>query len=99
MREALRQTDFQPFLRQTFSVHMEGTAPVEIELVEIVDRSTAVMESFSLLFCGGKNRVFKQNSYRLSHPGIGKFILFLGPVAVTGESVHYEAVFTRLASH
>jgi hypothetical protein len=99
MHEALRRSDFQPFLRQMFSVRMEGAAPVEIELLEIDDRNTAVMESFALLFRGPKDRVFQQNSYRLSHPGMGEFILFLGPVAVTAESVHYEAIFTRLASH
>lgn len=99
MRETLCPADFQPFLRQTFSVHMEGAAPVEIELMEIGGRSTAVVESFSLLFSGTKSSVFHQNSYRLSHPVMGKFILFLGPVAGNGESVHYEAIFTRLASH
>ncbi|WP_407639341.1 DUF6916 family protein [Geotalea uraniireducens] len=37
--------------------------------------------------------------YRLSHPDIGDFVLFLGPVDIKGrDGMYYEAVFNRLTS-
>jgi len=97
MREGLEKADFEPYLTQKFEVNIEGFRPVEVELVEIDDRSTDFMESFSLFFRGAKDRVFRQNTYRMTHPAMGEFALFLGPVDMKIEDgVCYEAVFNRL---
>jgi hypothetical protein len=80
MRERLEKADFEPYLTQCFEVHVEGLSPVEIELVEIKDRSTDFMECFSLYFRGAKENVFRQDTYRITHPAMGAFDLFLGPV-------------------
>lgn len=99
MREGLKEADFEPYLTQKFEVHIEGVSPVEVELAEIADRSTNSMESFSLFFRGAKNRVFPQNTYRLTHPAMGEFVLFLGPVDMKKtDGVYYEAVFNRPVS-
>lgn len=97
MREGLTKADFEPYLSQKFEVHIEDFVPVEVELAEIQDRSTNFMESFSLFFRGAKDRVFRQNTYRMTHPEMGEFSLFLGPVAMEKtDGVYYEAVFSRL---
>jgi len=96
MLEALRRADYEQCVSQKFEVHVEGFGPVEIELVEIEDRSTEQMESFSLLFSSDKERVLRQNTYRMTHLAMGEFLLFLGPVVTQkgDESgwVYYEAV-------
>lgn len=82
MHEGLKKADFEPYLSQRFEVHIEGFVPVEVELAEIQDRSTNFMESFSLFFRGAKDRVFRQNTYRMTHPEMGEFSLFLGQVTM-----------------
>lgn len=97
MRDGLTKADFEPYLSQKFDVHIEGFVPVEVELAEIEDRSTNFMESFSLFFRSAKDRVFHQNTYRMTHPKMGEFSLFLGPVTMEkADVVYYEAVFSRL---
>lgn len=97
MREGLKKADFEPYMTQKFEVHIDGVEPVEIELAAIEDRSAGVMESFSLFFRGAEERVFHQNSYRMTHPALGEFVLFLGPVEMKKmDGVYYEAVFNRL---
>ncbi|HEX9024698.1 MAG TPA: hypothetical protein VF799_12760 [Geobacteraceae bacterium] len=102
MLEELQKADFEPRLSQDFEAHVEGFGPVVIELAGIEDRSTDIMESFSLLFRGDKERVFRQGTYKMTHPAMGEFILFLGPVITQkgdeGDRVYYEAVFNRLKS-
>lgn len=102
MLEELRKADFQQCVSQKFEVHVEGFGPVEIELVEIEDRSTEQMESFALLFRGDKENIFRQNSFRMIHPAMGEFLLFLGPVIYEKGTepglVYYEAVINRSRS-
>jgi hypothetical protein len=96
MREGLTKADFEPYLAQTFEVHIEVHMPVEIELTEIKDRSTNLMECFFLFFRGAKDRKIRQNTYRITHPAIGEFMLFLGPVDIKKmDGIYYQAVFNR----
>lgn len=96
MREELKKDDFAPHLTEKFEVHIEDAGSVEVELAEIEDRSTDLMESFSLFFRGAKDRVFRQNTYLVTHPAMGEFALFLGPVDMKmTDAVYYEAVFNR----
>lgn len=97
MIEQLRKNDFAVRLTERFTVQMDGAAPVEVLLVELIDRSTENCEVFSLLFRGPKDRVFRHDTYLVTHPGMGEFSLFLGPVAVDkSDGVYYEAVFNRI---
>jgi hypothetical protein len=96
MREVLMSADFKPYLNQTFQVHMNDRALIEIELAEMEDHSTDFLENFSLFFRGPKDNLFFQNTYRMTHPAIGEFMLFLGPVDIKKmDGVYYQAVFNR----
>ena len=81
-------------------MHIDDITAVEIELVEIKDMSTDLLETFSLLFRGAKDRVFFQNTYRLTQPDMGEFTLFLGPVDIKKtDAIYYEAVFNRFRNN
>lgn len=100
MTEWLRKNDFAARLNERFYVQWGKTEPVEITLVELTDRSTERNEVFSLLFRGPKDRIFRHDTYLVTNPGMGKFSLFLGPVAVgKPDGIYYEAVFNRIINN
>lgn len=49
---------------------------------------------FTLTFVGPMQPVLPQRIYRLEHPDIGAFELFLVPVGPGAQGMQYEAVFT-----
>jgi len=53
-------------------------------------------EGFSLIFSGGHSQAFGQDSYKIAHPSLGRFEMFLVPVGPDGPDQRYEAVFNRL---
>jgi hypothetical protein len=94
MVEKLRQKDFESHLNERFTVHCGAMKPTEIELVEVFGRNASNIESFSLLFRNTEGKVFCHNTYPVTHPKMGDFQLFLGPVETNRtDGVYYEAVF------
>jgi hypothetical protein len=91
----LKKEDFEPHLGSAFQVWPEGMDMVTIELVEVKDKSSATLDSFSLLFRGGTDSVFRHNTCRVRHPVMGEMELFLGPVQ-TGktDAVYFQAIFS-----
>jgi len=51
-------------------------------------------EQFSVVFDCSDIQIFDQGVYRVSHPKLGDFELFLVPIFGDDQGVHYEAVFT-----
>lgn len=93
---------FSSYLNSIFQLYT-GYSVVEVALVEVKDLlppgSTATdgRECFSLLFRGG-TAVLRQNTYRIDHPSLGRFQLFLvpgGPDDVGAQS--YVAIINRLS--
>ena len=100
MHEILTLSDFEPYLGKRFLVHVNDQVSIELELVEIKDMGTDLMETFSLLFRGPRDRVFFQNTYRVTQPDMGEFNLFLGPVDIKRTNdIYYEAVFNRFRNN
>jgi hypothetical protein len=55
-------------------------------------------EKFSLRFSGSRDFVLTQNTYTFEHPGIGRFDMFIVPVAGMDSSrSYYDAIFNRPA--
>jgi hypothetical protein len=93
----LTKSSFDPFLDDKFEVWPEGMDKFELELVKISDRSGEDIESFSLIFRGEKNRMFNHNTHKITHPKMGEFFLFIGPVMYPKrDGIYYEVVFNRL---
>lgn len=97
MLESLKQESFTPLLNTRFEIRSRDGEAVEVELVEVNGKDTAVCQMFSLLFRGPLAPVLSQDTHRVRHAILGEFDLFIGPVH-TGrtDAVFYQAVFNRL---
>lgn len=97
MIEELTKAKFDPLINQKFEVHPVETAMVELELIKITESSNDYSESFSLLFRGPGDKIFRHDTHKMKHPKLGEFDLFIGPVIYPKtDGVYYEAVFNRL---
>jgi hypothetical protein len=93
--------DFAPFVGSVFQVNLGKSGSTAIMLVEAqeIHHKTppngrpAPRQAFSLLFQGPGSIRFPQNTYRLQHPMIGAFDLFLVPIGARGQMTRYEAIF------
>ena len=74
---------FSSYLNSIFRLYT-GYSTIDVALVEVKDLAPGAdtaktgAECFSLLFRGGST-VLKQNTYRIEHPSLGTFPLFLVP--------------------
>ncbi|TWH48798.1 hypothetical protein [Sporomusa sp. KB1] len=96
----LHKQDFEPHLNEQFIVHSNEIGPVEMDLVKVSGQTTGKLESFSLLFCTAEGKAFRHNTCQVTHPAMGDFPLFLGPVD-TGKTdgIYYEAVFNYIINN
>ena len=51
------------------------------------------MERFSVFFLGSPEFLLPQNTYRLAHPEMGEFDLFLVAIEKESRGYRYEAVY------
>jgi hypothetical protein len=93
---------FSSYLNSIFQLYT-GYSVVEVALVEVKDLlpqgtpATDGRECFSLLFRGGTT-VLRQNTYRIDHPSLGRFQLFLVPGGADSVGAQsYVAVINRLS--
>lgn len=85
---------------------MNSEDAIELELVQVTPGGTFAKagtnlpqyESFSLLFHGPQERPLQQGTYFFEHPGMGKFALFIVPIAAENQMIHYQAIFNRPAN-
>ena len=96
MTGILRKAAFTPCLNDPFLIYLGDRDAVELRLMEINDASTERLESFSLIFLGPLERPFAQGTYETEHAVLGRFPLFLVPVAREKDGMRYEAVFNIL---
>jgi hypothetical protein len=87
-------------LRTPFAV--EGEKRLSLQLVEVGDLASAQAAgtvgsdlSFAALWSGPAGVPLPQRTYRLNHPQLGAFAIFLVPVGRPGRVRYYEAVFNR----
>lgn len=97
MANMLSLTLFLEQLHSRFRVHGSRMESTELALVEAIDHgSTTSQENFTLLFRGSNHEPLPQQIYRLEHPALGLFDLFLVPVGRDGQGTLYEAIINRL---
>lgn len=95
----LTKADFDPCLGTTFQLETAPGESVALELIEISGypqrtiQSGATREAFSLLFRGAKDLAVSQQIYKLTHPELGSYELFLVPVGPDEQGMRMEAVF------
>jgi uncharacterized protein DUF6916 len=98
MSDFQSEADFAKNLNTAFHVEVDGTKPIELQLVEVIHRKSeaneqAGMERFSALFAGPLECFLPQQLYRMSHPEMGEFEIFLVPIKQGAEGFKYEAVY------
>ncbi|MBP7460916.1 MAG: hypothetical protein KBA26_06470 [Candidatus Delongbacteria bacterium] len=92
----LHYDSFAPCLNQPFTVGIAGNPTVELQLIEIENKSNSRLESFSLIFSGSQEHVLNQKTYDFNHHRLGHFQLFITPIMSQAEnSVHYQAIVNR----
>jgi hypothetical protein len=97
MAELLKKANFEPHLNSTFQVQTGADQSVDIELIEISDKSSDQVECFSLIFKGPLDKPFMQCIYKLRHPQMGEPEIFLVPITYgKSDSMYYQAVFNRV---
>ena len=103
MLERFTLATFAEHLNDTFHLYPESGMDLELVLVEAIDLSTEGQRSasateprapFSIVFRGPRTPILPQRIYRVAHPEIGDFELFLVPIGPDEQGMRYEAVFT-----
>ncbi len=97
MVDVLSREQFAACLNSSFSLDWAGGPGLDLQLTQVSDlRATPKQEIFSILLRGPADRLLPQGIYNLAHQRMGRFDLFLVPVARDGDGAYYEAVFNRL---
>ena len=105
MLERFTLRTFNEHLHDTFRLYPGGPDPgacLELALVEATDLTTEDQRNssapprrgqFSIVFRGPRTPILPQRIYRVAHPEIGDFDLFVVPIGPDGQGMRYEAVF------
>lgn len=88
---------FSEQLHTQFRVHIDGAAPLMLELIEVVERDPSPkLELFTLQFRGPAAPRLAQQIHRLEHEKLGLLELFLTAIGADPEQrILYESVFHR----
>lgn len=98
MSDFQTEADFAKHLNTNFRVPLESPEPIELKLIGVTPRVSepneqAGMERFSVLFAGPAAVFLPQNTYRVAHPEMGEFEIFLVPLGKEADGFRYEAVY------
>lgn len=97
---------FKPYVKTLFHLRSGRSDTRYVRLVEVKDICDAsdqesvktLGDCFSLVFLGMRNQTSKQNTYKVQHPALGKFSLFLVPVGrrtPRTNQQYYQAIINR----
>ena len=103
MSEWQSEEEFRQNLNTQFRVVVDAPKPIDLTLVGVESRPSeaheeAGMERFSVFFTGSLEFLLPQAIYRLAHPRMGEFELFLVPISQDENGFRYEAVYNYYKS-
>jgi hypothetical protein len=93
---SLTASDFEPVVGSTFQViGTDDSAAISWSLVRVIrhQERPGYRQPFSLRWTGAATPILSQGTYHLTHPELGEFEIFLGPIAADASAATYEAVF------
>lgn len=98
MSDFQSEEEFRQNLNTPFRVQVDAPKPIDVMLVAVSSRPSEAteeqgMERFSVFFTSPPEFMLPQNTYRLVHPQMGEFDLFLVPIARESTGFRYEAVY------
>jgi uncharacterized protein DUF6916 len=92
-----RRESYVPLIGTHFLLRLPEGRRLRVKLIDASPRGV-VGESFSLLFSGRRQAGIEGGIYRLEHPSLGRFDLFVNPVGRGVRRLHLEAVVNRIAT-
>ena len=96
----LTWSDAQGFARQQVLAHLAtpaGPATVPLAVCEVAESAAAPgTHQFRISFQGPADAFLAQGTYRVQHPQLGDFAIFMTPVARQPEGLVYEACFSHV---
>ena len=97
------EEEFRQNLNTQFRVVVDIPQVIELTLVAVESRPSdaheeAGMERFSVFFTSSLEFLLQQSMYRLAHPRMGEFDLFLVPIEQQSNGFRYEAVYNYYKS-
>jgi len=103
MSEFQTAEEFKRHLNTPFRVQVNAPKPIDLTLVAVESRPSDTteeqgMERFSVFFTSSLEFLLPQNTYRLAHPEMGEFDIFLAAVAQESDGYRYEAVYNYYKS-
>jgi hypothetical protein len=98
MSEFQTEEEFKQHLNTPFRVQVNAPKPIDLTLVGVESRPSDAneeqgMERFSVFFLGSPEFLLPQSLYRLVHPEMGEFDIFLVAIAHEPQGYRYEAVY------
>jgi hypothetical protein len=101
MLETFTVDIFAPHLEEAFAIRLADQALPALTLIAATalpehplrEGQPARRGPFSLIFRGPRAPLLPQRTYRLAHPALGAFDLFLVPIGPDQDGQCYEAVF------
>jgi len=98
MSDMQTEAEFSKHVNTKFRVQVEAPVPIDLTLVSVTPRKIEPnepdgMERFSAMFMGPLEIFLPQQTYRVSHPEMGEFDIFLVALGQEPEGFRYEAVY------
>ena len=98
MSDFQTEAEFRQHLNTPFRVQVNAPKPIDLTLVAVESRPSDAteeqgMERYSVFFLGSREFLLPQSMYRLAHPEMGEFDIFLVAVAQDTDGYRYEAVY------
>lgn len=98
MSDVQNEAGFAKNVNTNFRIKVESPRPVELKMISVTPRVSepheqAGIERFSVVFSGPADIFLPQNTYRMVHPEMGEFEVFLVPIAKEADGFRYEAVY------
>lgn len=103
MSQFQTEEQFKQHLNTPFRVQVNAPKPIDLTLVGVESRPSGAteeqgMERFSVFFLGSPEFLLPQSTYRLAHPQMGEFDVFLAAVGQEENGYRYEAVYNYYKS-
>ncbi len=93
----MHSSTFETLSDKTFLVITDQGERLPLQLDQVEDQGQSnQLEQFSLTFRGNEGHSLTQGTYKLEHPQLGHFSLFLVPTGDPTQSAYYQAAFSRL---
>jgi hypothetical protein len=98
MSDMQTEAEYSRNLNTKFRLLVDAPQPIDLTLVEVTPRKVESheeqgMERFSAVFMGPQELLLPQQIYRVSHPDMGEFDIFLVALGQEPEGFRYEAVY------